>query len=557
MFTRNRRGRAIISAGILLDTYAAIVLASSPGGVGTKWTVTAVDPNDNVTAVRIAGTPYQMGYWYGKLLGPETRSNINKVIAWSGMSETQLHNLLDVQLWPRMAPYIPQDFLDEMQGLVGGAADVVPPISPPITLTDLRRMIVLTELIGLECTSVVAVGSATHDGRLIQLRVLDTELGTGAQDNPVITVYCPNGGPAYCNVGFAGLIGSLAGISGEGIAMSEVGIHTPRVDPSDPNTYGVYEGIPMSLLMKKVLAQAQAGGGQSALEKAVQIMQTGPRTTDYSYGVGDARIRDGRSLLTSRSRFHAWGTNTAVTIHHPSDPNTKWLWDPNVYSDPFSGCDDNLPALLDVTYIPNDTNKLLDLIQPGNPNYVGPLDPNKAIFVARRVAMSANLMDVVFDGEDLKLWAAYAHGTQRAARRGFVAFDLGSVIRTYNLTVDYAHGNWGQVLLDPNLPKYPVGTPVTLTAVPIQGKGFQNWEIYDPNYPGDLNHLEIDPNLSITLMMNSDQHVTAVFKCGSGVQEGLPLLVLGMLACGLVLRGLETRRQPPIESRRAYSADQR
>jgi hypothetical protein len=533
--------RGIGAAGAILSLLSGGASAASPGGAGSKWTVTAADPNDNVTAVRVCGTSYQMGYWYGYLLGTQIRSNINKVIAWSGMSETQLHNLLDVQLWPRMAPHIPQEFLDEMQGLMGGAGDVVPLISPPITLTDLRRMIVLTELIGLECTSVVAVGSATHDGRLIQMRVLDTELGTGCQDNPVITVYCPNSGPAYCNVGFAGLIGSLAGINGEGIAMSEVGIHTPRVNPSDPNTYGVYEGIPMSLLMKKVLAQAQAGGGQSALDKAVQIIQTGPRTTDYSYGAGDAAIRDGRSILTSRSQFHAWGTNTAVTIHHPGDPNTKWLWDPNVYSDPFSGCDDNLPALLDVTYIPNDTNKLLDLMQPSSPNYVGPLDPNKAIFVARRVAMNSNLMDVVFDGQDLKLWAAYAQGTQRAARRGFVEFDLGAVIRTYNLTVDYAHANWGQVTVDPNLPKYPVGTRVTLTAVPIEGKTFQNWEIYDPNYPGDLHHLETDPNAAITLVMNCDQQVTAVFKCGSGAEQGLPLLLPGVAVCGLVLRFLRRR----------------
>jgi hypothetical protein len=482
-----------------------VASAAPPGGAGIKWTVTAADPNNNVTAVRLAGTPYQMGWWYGNLLAPQVRSNIDKTIGWSGMSEIELQALLDLDLWPRMAPYIPQDFLDEMQGLVDGAAEAVPPVSPAITLTDLRRIIVLTELIGLECTSVVAVGSATHDGRLIQIRALDSELGTGCQDDPVITVYCPTSGPAYCNVGFAGLIGSLAGMNGEGIAMSEVGLHTPNVNPYDPNTHGVYEGIPMSLLMKKVLAQAQAGGGQSALDEAVQIIQAGPRTTDYSYGVGDAAIRDGRSLITSQAVCRVWGTNTAVTIHNPTDPNTKWLWDPNIIPDPFSGCDDHLPALLDVTYLPNDTNKLLDLMQPGGPNYVGPLDPNKAIFVARRVAMNSNLMDVVFDGQDLKLWVAYAHGARAASRYGFVEFDFGVFAQMYSLTVGCVPADSGQITVDPNLSRYPVGTPVAIGAVANAGWRFANWTGDIPSAQ-DAN----DPNLMV--VMDSDRVIAAVFE---------------------------------------------
>ncbi len=536
MSLQNRQAACGIVGG-LMCLCGTSAFADPPGGSGAKWTVEASNPNDDITAVKVTGTPYQMGWWYGNLLGTETRDNIDKVFTWSGMSEPEMAYLLDGQLWPRMSPHIAQAFHDELQGIVDGAAEADPPVTPALTLTEMRRLVCFVEMIGLECTSICAVGSATHDGRLIQLRVLDTELGTGGQDNPVITVYKPDDGPAYCNVGFAGVIGSLAGINAEGIAMSEVGLHTPGVSHSNPSTFGVYEGIPMAMLMKKVLAEAQADPNDpndTALAKAIDIIETGPRTTNYSYGVGDGAIRDARSVITSRAQGHYWGTNTAVTIHHASDPNTKWLWDPNDPNTPdgFSGCDDDLPAVVDLTYLPNNTNKMLDLLEPSSPNYIGPLEPNNAIEVARRLSLGANLMDVVYDGEALKLWVAYAEGLDRAANREFVAFDFGAAIQTHSLTLNTVNGGWGHVDVDPNLAEYEPNSTVTLTASANPNKSFTHWKIYDPNFPGDANYAAIDANASITIVMNADREVTAVFKCGQAAAPMLPatLVMLGVLA---------------------------
>ncbi len=536
MFHHNARSRAIVTVGILFGLCTTAAWADPPGGSGVKWIVEGSTSADDITAVRVCGTPYQMGWWYGYLLAAETRDNINKLIGWTGWSEAMLQTYIDQQLWADMAPYIPQAVHDEMDGIVAGAAEANPPVSPAITLTELRRVVALVELMGLECTSICAVGSATHDGRLIQVRVLDTEMGTDCQDNPVITVYRPDDGPAYCNVGFACCIGSLAGINSEGIAMSEVGLHTPDVVDWDPSTWTVYEGIPMAILMKKVLAEAKPGAGQTALDKAIDIIETGPRTSNYSYGVGDGTLCDARSVITSRAQCHYWGTNTSVTIHHASDPNTKWLWDPNVQPDGFSGCDDNLPALVDVTYLPNSTSKTLDLINPSSPNYIGPLEPNTAVEVARRLSLNSNLMDVVYDAEDLKLWVSYAEGGNRAAEREFVEFDFDAAANAYTIDVTCKKPTQGSVTLspdpnDPNIPDYgyPSGTAVTLTAEPNDGKIFKKWRIFDPNHPGDANYMVVDTNNPITIVMNGDYKVTAIFKCGGGAAQGIPLLVIGGL----------------------------
>lgn len=412
--------------------WSAIVMAAPPGGEGLKWTVAASNPSDTITAVRLTGTPYQMGWWYGNLLASEIRDNINKAIAYTGMSEIELQYIIDANLWPKIAPHIPQAFHDELQGIVDGAAEASPPASPAITLTDLRRIVGIVEFIGYECTSLCAVNSATYDGRLIQIRVLDTTLDSNAQDNPVITVYRPDDGPAYCNVGFAGVTGSLAGMNSEGVAMSEVGIHTPAVNPGDPSTFGVYDGIPMAMLIKRILAEAAPGGGQSALDKAVGIIQNASRTTNYSYGIGDAAIRDARSVITSRQQCHSWGTNTSVTVHRVTDPNTKWLWDPNDFPGTdgrFSGFDNILPAVPGVTYLPADVYYVNDKLQPSSPNNVLPLDVAKAQQIVRDIAMNHNLMDVVFDGEALKLWVTFAEGGHRAAEREFVEFDFGAQLQ--------------------------------------------------------------------------------------------------------------------------------
>ncbi len=545
MFPQNGRVRAIVVAWAALGVGAAAACADPPGGNGVKWTVEASNPDDNVTAVRVSGTPYQMGWWYGHLLAGEIRENLDDGIAWAiaetGMSQEELAQMASV-LWAfRMGPFVPQDFHDEMQGIVDGAAEAEPNVTPEILLLEVIFYHVMIELSEFNCTSIGAVAPATHDGRLIQIRVLDFDLGTGCQDNPVITVYRPDDGPAYCNVGFAGLIGSLAGINSEHIAVTEVGLDTVGADLErldDPNVQALLEGIPMALLLKKVLAQAQPEGPTTALDKALQIIQTGPRTTNYGYGVGDGTLPDSKGLGTTHAQCYIYGAGEFISFNDPGEPNT--IWEPDL---PMSI---TLPAVPGVAYLPHDADETLDLIDTSSPNYIGPIDPNSAMQIARRVAMDSNLMNVVFDGQDLKLWAAYArdsHTSHRAATREFVAFDFAAAANAYTIDVTCKKPNQGSVTLspdpsDPNIPDYgyPSGTEVTLTAEPNGGKVFKTWKIYDPNHPGDANYMVTDANNPITIVMNGDYDVTAVFKCGGGVGEAMPPLVIGAAILALVSR---------------------
>jgi hypothetical protein len=80
---------------------------------------------------------------------------------------------------------------------------------------------------------------------------------------------------------------------------------------------------------------------------------------------------------------------------------------------------------------------------------------------------------------------------------------------------------------------------VTLTAIPVEGKAFDHWELYDPNYPGDPNHMIAqDSNNPLTIVMDSDQQVLAAFECGGSGAAMLPLGMAGVIGALLVIRRL-------------------
>jgi len=147
------------------------------------------------------------------------------------------------------------------------------------------------------------------------------------------------------------------------------------------------------------------------------------------------------------------------------------------------------------------------------------------------------------DGQNL--WnVSYADGQRDSSFTISVDFEA---YLDYKLTIGYVNPSWGHVELAPepndaNLPEYPARSTVTLTAVPNGGKAFTQWRIYDPNYPGDGNYAVVDANDSITIVMDANREVTAVFKCGSGVGIGPPLSLIGLGVCGLVFRSARRRR---------------
>jgi len=103
----------------------------------------------------------------------------------------------------------------------------------------------------------------------------------------------------------------------------------------------------------------------------------------------------------------------------------------------------------------------------------------------------------------------------------------------YILTVNVINNLPGtDIDVDRYMPNYvyPAGTEVTIHAIPAEGKSFNYFRLWDPNHPDDGNYVVEDSNNPITITMDADRKVTAVFRlCGSGIGPMLPMIVLVLL----------------------------
>jgi isopenicillin-N N-acyltransferase like protein len=191
--------------------------------------------------LHLKGTPYEMGYQHGVLLRESVRKNMETLLKVKG--DQTLVEFAGFKLKPRNAidlimqiqkPFVPQKFLDEMDGLAAGAE-----LSPD----EIRAANFIPEL--FHCSGFAIAGDATADGTLYHGRVLDYATDWGLQEHAVIIVAQPDGGIPY------GL--------------------------------GNWEGVPMAQLMREVIETADT------LDDAVKVFQNNPRTCQYFYVIADGK----------------------------------------------------------------------------------------------------------------------------------------------------------------------------------------------------------------------------------------------------------------------------
>jgi len=90
----------------------------------------------------------------------------------------------------------------------------------------------------------------------------------------------------------------------------------------------------------------------------------------------------------------------------------------------------------------------------------------------------------------------------------------------------------GHVEADPLGPEYAEGDEVELNAVAHLGSTFVRWEVHDVAHADDANYAVTGTNNPLTIVMDADRQVTAVFECAFGGELGLPLLsILLPISC--------------------------
>lgn len=274
----------------------------------------------DVPVLHVAGTPEEMGYQYGFLAGDRIGRNVQRMVGLfseAGVPEPLVNLLLD-NAWKRLAPHIPARYLREMAGIAEGAKAA----GHDLTLDDMRRITTVTnfdfykreerifEFLGedgaalidqmqqagaMSCTMFAVWGSRTAGGKLWASRNLDWVSQTGMHEDRLVTVHHPQGLNAFVTLGYAGVIGGLAGMNEKGIAFSEIGAFSVREE---------LDGTPWTLMARQVMEEA------GNLEEGVNLIQNGKHTLGYNYMLADGDPANAGTPLF-RPRAAVFETNFA------------------------------------------------------------------------------------------------------------------------------------------------------------------------------------------------------------------------------------------------------
>jgi hypothetical protein len=106
-----------------------------------------VEEQQNVTILHVNGSHYQMGFQHGSLLQEKVQENVRAVIHFA---EDFVSYDAFLAMWETMEPYVPQYYIDELQGIADGAN---------ISFSDIAVSIAAIEYADHGCYGIATWGS--------------------------------------------------------------------------------------------------------------------------------------------------------------------------------------------------------------------------------------------------------------------------------------------------------------------------------------------------------------------------------------------------------------
>lgn len=349
-----------------------------------------------IRVVYLQGTPYEIGYQQGVLLRSEIQDNLGYL--YKAAVSTFHSEEIFAEAYERMRPFIPQQYVDEMQGLAHGSRlplHVVHAIHALPEMTEWggkKRLkdtvqLMMDGKLGTSCSNICAGKEVTADGKMYTVRILDWGLNkiSKLHQYPLLTVVKPDRGNSYVNITWVGFLGAISGINSEGITLGEMGYGNP-----DNETL---HGKPMPFLLRDVLQYAKN------LKDVRRIIKESTPTNSFAFLMSDGKTGDSELYVRDPSRFLVF------------KPGQKLDDGKNV-----------LPAIANVNY----AGHYPDLMHQGLTTNLKQITPEFLMqdFIPK-VAMRSNFQNVIYDPKDLSFWVSYAPAPgMRAAEAPYTRFEF-------------------------------------------------------------------------------------------------------------------------------------
>jgi hypothetical protein len=329
--------------------------------------------------VVVRGTPYEMGRQLGTALREEMTAFVppalNGICSQLGVPQELL-----TEVWSRSAAYADDRLEQELAGVADGSG---------IPLRTLQALHAVPLLMPYSCSSIAAWGSATADGHLYQTRNLDWNLEIGAHNVAAIVIYLPERGEPHVVPTFAGFSGAHTGMNARGIVLAEMGDASRREAP-----YFVHAPH-FTAWFRTLLYDADS------LDKTLEIFTAQPMTKRYHFVFGDGQSAKRAVKVLAHSP-------------EPTDRRLK-IWKDNDPTDEFA------PNVLSCVVYNDEGRGAFPTLQKQS----GKLTGESLMELARQIPIrGGNVVNVVYDATALRMWVAYASGTEEAYRQPAAFLDL-------------------------------------------------------------------------------------------------------------------------------------
>jgi len=159
---------------------------------------------------------------------------------------------------------------------------------------------------------------------LLQLRGLDWDMDGPFRNYPQVTIYHPDDGHPFANVGYAGFIGSFSGMSSVPSATSEIGVSYHDDSFGEESRFG----IPFTYLLRDLLQF------DNSLTDSMNRITNANRTCDLILGVGDGNMAQFRGVEYSAS---------VANFYDDTNMQPNATWHPIIENTVYYGMDWNCP----------------------------------------------------------------------------------------------------------------------------------------------------------------------------------------------------------------------
>jgi hypothetical protein len=258
---------------------------------------------NGVQVIKVGGTPYEMGLQHGTFLRrlipdgplPYFRTYLEKMLAQSslGPAGKLAYPVLQKALGKRVAKTMPDFALETIRGLADGSGldyqDVLDGCTMPDALlvvvgnyikwTRAQRAVDHRTNLGIGCTSAIAWGDATTDGKLLHARNFDY-YGVGCWPRTAaVAFHDPEGGQRFVSACAAGIP------MGGATAMNEAGL-TLTVHQHMFTDAARLGGTPIGLVGDIVMREA------TNLDEAEAILREHKPIGCWTYLIADGKRRE-------------------------------------------------------------------------------------------------------------------------------------------------------------------------------------------------------------------------------------------------------------------------